>query len=84
MLRRPLHAVVFAALVGCVAAPPVASSPATAAAAPATAPVVPPAPAVDPAAMPRQRATVLRAARYFDGRGDAVVDGGVAILVENG
>jgi imidazolonepropionase-like amidohydrolase len=34
--------------------------------------------------MPRQRATVLRAARYFDGRGDTVVDGGVAVLVENG
>ena len=34
--------------------------------------------------MPRQRATVLRAARYFDGRSDSVVDGGVAVLVENG
>jgi len=34
--------------------------------------------------MPKQRATVLRAARYFDGRGDAVVDGGVVVLVENG
>jgi len=34
--------------------------------------------------MPRQRPTVLRAARYFDGRSDAIVDGGVAVLVENG
>jgi imidazolonepropionase-like amidohydrolase len=84
MIRPPLVALGVAVLVGCAGAPPAASSPAVAAAAPAAPPVVPPAPAVDPAAMPKQRATLLRAARYFDGRGDAVVDGGVAVLVENG
>jgi imidazolonepropionase-like amidohydrolase len=47
-------------------------------------PSVPPAPPMDPAAMPKQRATVLRATRYFDGRSDAVVEGGVEVLVENG
>jgi imidazolonepropionase-like amidohydrolase len=84
MLRRPLLALVLVVLAGCAGAAPVPSSPAVSAAAPAAAPVVPPAPALDPAVMPKQRATVLRAARYFDGRGDAVVDGGVVVLVENG
>jgi imidazolonepropionase-like amidohydrolase len=84
MSRRPVLALVIAAVAGCGGAPRSPSAPGVAAAAPALPPVVPPAPAVDPAAMPRQRATVLRAARYFDGRGDAVVDGGVAVVVENG
>jgi imidazolonepropionase-like amidohydrolase len=34
--------------------------------------------------MPKQRPTLVRAARYFDGRSDSIVDGGVAVLVENG
>jgi imidazolonepropionase-like amidohydrolase len=34
--------------------------------------------------MPKQKATLLRASRYFDGKSDALVDGGVAVLVENG
>ncbi len=44
----------------------------------------PSAPAIDPKAMPKQRALVLHAARYFDGKSDKVVDGGVTLLVENG
>jgi imidazolonepropionase-like amidohydrolase len=34
--------------------------------------------------MPKQRAMVLHAARYFDGKSNAVVEGGVSIVVENG
>jgi imidazolonepropionase-like amidohydrolase len=81
MARRPLLALVFFMLAGCAADP---AQPPVSAAAPAPASVVSPAPVVDPAAMPKQRAILLRAARYFDGRGDAVVDGGVAVVVENG
>jgi imidazolonepropionase-like amidohydrolase len=42
------------------------------------------APAIDPAAMPKARAVVLRAARYFDGKSDKIVEGGVSVVVENG
>ncbi len=51
--------------------------------APGTAAVAP-LPAMDPTAMPKKKAILLKAARMFDGRGDKVTDGGVAILVENG
>ena len=47
-------------------------------------PVVPAFAPIDPKAMPKTHPIVLRAARYFDGRGDAVIDGGVFVLVENG
>ncbi|WP_394821231.1 amidohydrolase family protein [Pendulispora albinea] len=55
------------------ARPPAKHAPAVAAAAP-----------IDPSTMPKQRAIVLRAARLFDGKGDNVVEGGVAVVVENG
>jgi imidazolonepropionase-like amidohydrolase len=45
---------------------------------------VPPLPAIDPAAMPKKKPIVLKAARLFDGRGDKAIDGGAMILVENG
>jgi imidazolonepropionase-like amidohydrolase len=51
--------------------------------APGTAAVAP-LPALDPAAMPKKKAILLKAARFFDGRGDKVTEGGVAVLVENG
>jgi imidazolonepropionase-like amidohydrolase len=44
----------------------------------------PSAPAIDPTTMPKQRPVLLRAARYFDGRSDVVVDGGVSVLVIDG
>ncbi|WP_394838153.1 amidohydrolase family protein [Pendulispora rubella] len=50
----------------------------------ARAPEVAAAAPVDPSALPKQRAIVLRAARLFDGKADRVVEGGVALLVENG
>ena len=84
MTRGPFLSLALSLVLGCAGAPPPASSPPVAADAPVPPSVVAPAPAVDPAAMPRQRPTVIRAARYFDGRGDTVVDGGVAVLVENG
>ncbi len=88
MTRSGLFAVLLPLACACggqtpqVASPVSPSAPPVEAAGPA--PAVAPAPAPDPAAMPKQRPVVLRAARYFDGRGDAVIDGGVAVLVENG
>jgi imidazolonepropionase-like amidohydrolase len=41
-------------------------------------------PPIDPASMPKQRPIVLRAARYFDGKSDRIVDGGVSVLVVDG
>jgi imidazolonepropionase-like amidohydrolase len=49
-----------------------------------TSPVVEAAAPIDPATMPKQRAILLKAARLFDGKADALLDGGVAVLVENG
>jgi imidazolonepropionase-like amidohydrolase len=48
---------------------------------PASAPPLPP---IDPSSMPKERPIVLRAARYFDGKSDRVVDGGVSLLVVDG
>ncbi len=84
--------VVPMALVAACAQPPVAAIPPSASASARTIDAsqatsqhfVAALPAIDPTAMPRQRAVVLKAARLFDGRGDRVVDGGVALLVENG
>jgi imidazolonepropionase-like amidohydrolase len=45
---------------------------------------VPGAPAIDPKTMPKQRAVIVHAARYFDGKSDKVVEGGVSLRVENG
>ncbi|HSO33775.1 MAG TPA: amidohydrolase family protein [Labilithrix sp.] len=77
------------ALLGCGASPGPAgasapSRPGGAGGAASSPPVVAAAPAIDPASMPRQRAVVLRAARYFDGKADRAVDGGVTVVVENG
>jgi imidazolonepropionase-like amidohydrolase len=83
MPPRSLALLALVLLTGCVETPPPASSPPVSAAGP-TVPSVAAAPPIDPATMPRQGAVLLHAARYFDGRGDSVVEGGVAILVENG
>jgi imidazolonepropionase-like amidohydrolase len=64
-----------------VPAPPAATSPDAVG---PTSPVLEAAAPIDPSTLPKQRAVVLRAARLFDGKADAVLDGGVAVLVENG
>lgn len=92
MTARVLAAASILALSSCAAqgpATPAPSAPAAPASAPPAAtafahPTVAALPPIDPAAMPKQRAVVLSAARYFDGKSDAVVDGGVTLVVENG
>jgi imidazolonepropionase-like amidohydrolase len=83
----------LALLAGCAASapPPASVAPqppagrtADAPASPELSAAAPSAPAIDPKAMPKQRALVLHAARYFDGKSDKVVEGGVTLLVENG
>jgi hypothetical protein len=80
MRARSLCSTVAVLLLGCGAAPPSAAPPRAAPTSPA---VLAAAPGIDPASMPRSSAVLLRAARYFDGRSDGTVGGGVAILVEN-
>jgi len=79
---------VLAVFSGCATPPPTTPSAAPsappAATAGARAPEVLAAAPIDPATMPKQKPIVLKAARLFDGRGDRVLDGGVAVLVENG
>jgi imidazolonepropionase-like amidohydrolase len=89
MRIRTSVALSIALVAGCAQTPPAATPSSTAA---STAPTSQPAaqlfvaaaPPIDPASMPKQRPVLLKAARLFDGRGDRVLDGGVAILVENG
>ncbi len=72
----------------CAASPPPPAATARATPAAATSPELSAAPAsapaIDPGSMPKQRAVVLHAARYFDGKSDDVVAGGVSVVVENG
>jgi imidazolonepropionase-like amidohydrolase len=97
LTSRPSFVSLALLLVGCAASPPpLAATPSpdgrtasTDANAPPTTTAdvsvaSPTAPGIDPQTMPKQRAVVLHATRYFDGKSDHVVEGGVNVLVKDG